>query len=41
MDERGNQEPQVKMPPGIGKAKDDGAFGRIRPQNLVEDGLEK
>jgi len=41
MDEVRNQQPQVKMPGFLGKAKDDGAFGRIRPENLIEDGLEQ
>ena len=41
MQEMGNEMPQVKMPLALGKAQEDGAFGRIGPQNLVEDGLQQ
>ena len=37
----GTRLPQVEMPRAVGKAKKDGAFGCIGPQNLVEDGLEE
>jgi hypothetical protein len=41
MHEMGNQQPQVKVPLAPGEANRNGTFGRIRPQNLVEDGLEE
>jgi hypothetical protein len=36
-----NQKPEIEMPRTPGKAKQDGTFGSVRPQNLVEDGLEE
>ena len=39
--EMGNEIPQVEMPLAVGEAEKDGAFGRVGPENLVEDGLEE
>ena len=41
MHEMGKQQPQVEVPLTPGETQQDGAFRRIRPENLVEDGLKE
>src|ERR1035437_8686283 len=37
----GNEEPEIEMPLAPRKSKQNGALWSVRPQNLVENGLEK
>jgi hypothetical protein len=37
----GTEDPQVEVPWRFWEAEKDGPFGRIGPQNLVEDGLKE
>ena len=41
MQEMGDDASQVEVPPAIGKAEKDGAFGRVGPENLIEYRLQK
>ena len=37
----GNHLPEVEVPGTVGETEKNGTFGRVRPQNLVKDGLQE